>query len=182
MSALARRYARGAVDAAFEKGQNKAVEQLVQDIEAFRKLYAESQELQELLTNPGLVNDRERVLSVILDKAELSESAANLIRTLAERDRMDAFHDIVEAAERMADDLAKRLHAEVWSPMELDSSQQQALQQALEKRLGRAVLVDANVAPELLGGLVVQIGDLKFDSSIKRQLEILRGRLDAAAM
>jgi F-type H+-transporting ATPase subunit delta len=182
MSALAKRYARAAVEAAHEKGQGKAVEQLVKDLIAFRQQFLENAELGELLTNPALVNERMRVLDVLLEKAKLSETAANLVRTLAERDRMMALYDIVEAAERMADEQAKRLHAEVWSPMKLDAGQQKSLQTALEKRMGRAVLVDVNVAPELLGGLVVQIGDLKFDSSIKRQLEILRERLDAAAM
>ena len=81
----------------------------------------------------------------------------------------------------MADELSHRLHAEVWSPMALDDAQKASLQAALEKRLGQDVLVDVNVSPELLGGLVVQVGDLKFDSSIKRQLEILRERLEAAA-
>ncbi|MEL6761819.1 MAG: ATP synthase F1 subunit delta [Myxococcota bacterium] len=178
MSTLGKRYARAAVQAAQEHDE---VEALIRDIIAFRAQFRENAELQQLLTNPALVNDRAPVLDTILEKSGLCASARNLVRTLAERDRMDVLHDVVEAAERIADELAGRLHAEVWSPMVLDEGQQRSLQEALEKRLGRAVMVDVNVAPELLGGLVVQVGDLKFDSSIKRQLEILRERLEAAA-
>ncbi len=181
MSALAKRYARAGVQAAMDKGGKEAVDGLVEDLSAFRREYMGNEELRQLLTNPALVNDRSKVFAVILEKSGLGESATSLLETLAERDRMGVLYDIVESAERMANELSKRLHAEVWSPMDLDDTQKQALQAALEKRLGQAVLVDVNVAPELLGGLVVQVGDLKFDSSIKRQLEILRERLEAAA-
>lgn len=181
MSALAKRYARAAVQAAMDKGGKDAVDGLVRDLVDFRDAFTKNQELQQLLTNPALVNDRAKVFGAILEQSGLGDSAKNLLATLAERDRMEALHDIVESAERMADELSQRLHAEVWSPMELDDAQKKELQAALEKRLGQAVLVDVNVAPELLGGLVVQVGDLKFDSSIKRQLEILRERLEAAA-
>ncbi|MEM6731620.1 MAG: ATP synthase F1 subunit delta [Myxococcota bacterium] len=178
---VANRYARAAVQAAQEKGGAEAVEALIRDIIEFRSVYESNDELRQLLTNPALVNDRGPVLDTILSKSGMSDSAVALVKTLAERDRMGELYEIVESAERMADELSKRLHAEVWSPMTLDDTQKKSLQGALEKRLGQSVLVDVNVAPELLGGLVVQVGDLKFDSSIKRQLEILRERLESAA-
>lgn len=181
MSAVAKRYARAAVQAAFEKAGTDEVEALITNIIDFRAMLEGNAELQQLLTNPALINERARVLDVILDKAKLSDTAAALVKTLAENDRVGELHEVVEAAERMADDISKRLHAEVWSPMELSDAQKTDLQKALETRLGRAVMVDVNVAPELIGGLVVQVGDLKFDSSIRRQLEIMRERLEAVA-
>lgn len=174
---LSQRYARAAVAAAQESNEVSAC---IADLIAFRAKFREIHELQQLLTNPALANERLKVLDAVLMQASVCQSAANLLRTLAARGRIELLDGVVEAAERLADELQHRLHAEVWSPMTLDDGERQALAGALEKRLGRKVVLDVNEAPELLAGLVVQVGDLKFDSSIRRQLEILRERLESA--
>lgn len=181
MSAVARRYARAAVDAASEAGGPVEVDRLITDVRGFRASLESSVELQHLVSNPALVNERQDVLGVILDQAGLSEISRALIQTLVQNDRVDELHDVVESAEFMADELAKRLHADVASPIELSDEQVSRLRHALEKRLGRSVVIDVRVAPELIGGLVVQVGDLEFDSSVRRQIEIMRERLEAAA-
>src|SRR5262249_54396325 len=59
----------------------------------------------------------------------------------------------------------------------LDDSQQDALRARLETLLGATPVLQVEVDPSLIGGLIVQAGDEVFDVSIRNQLETLRRRL-----
>jgi F-type H+-transporting ATPase subunit delta len=132
-----------------------------------------------LLLNPVLKQDRTTVLDSVLKKLDVSSAAANLLRLLADRDRMSELSAVSDEVSRIADEAAGRVRAEVRSAMKLTDKQVEQIAGALKKRLNRDVDVDVEVDSTLLGGMVCQVGDLTFDTSIKRQLELLRERLEA---
>jgi F-type H+-transporting ATPase subunit delta len=137
-----------------------------------------STELREVLRNPVLKNERAAVLAAVMSKLGLIEPAAALVRVLVDGDRIDDLEDVVEGVEALADAQAGRVRAVVKSAIPLSEAQMQRLGKALEKRVGRPVAVTVQLEPELLGGLVCQVGDLTFDSSLRRQLKQLRERLE----
>lgn len=181
MSAVARRYAKAVVEAAADKGGAAAVEKLAADLKSFSHLYDQSSELRELLENPALKNEREKVLGAVLGKLALSAEAAQLVRLLAERDRVGVLAEVAREVEAEADERGGRVRAYVASAMALGDAHVQRLNKALEKRFRRPVAVSITVEPELLGGLVVRVGDVTLDTSLKRQLERLRERVAAEA-
>ncbi len=180
MSAAAgKRYARAAVEAAMGNGGVAAVQKLSEGLGQFREAYAQSSELREVLSNPALKDVRESILRAILGKLDASTETANLVLLLAENDRVSALDDVAKDINSIADEKAGRLRALVKSAIALDSAQEGRIAKALEKRLGQPVTVATELDPSLLGGLVCQVGDLTFDSSIKRQLEIVRDKLQS---
>ena len=87
----------------------------------------------------------------------------------------------------VADELARRgaasrsaSLAEVRSAVELESRQRQRLQAALERNLGRDIELRVVVDPEVVGGLVVRIGDTVIDGSVASRLDAVRTRLTGA--
>ena len=54
------------------------------------------------------------------------------------------------------------------------------LQQTLASKLGKQPILSVRVEPELLGGLVVQVGDRVYDSSVRTRLDSLRNTLMAS--
>lgn len=177
MSAVAKRYARAAIAAALDKEGAAGVEKLSQSVTAFRGIFQKSAELRDLLANPALKAERDTVLGTVLQKVGASATAAKLIQLLASRDRVAVLVDVADEIEAEADHRAGRLRARVVSSMELDDAKIQRLKAALNKRFQRDIVVDVKVDPELLGGLVCRVGDLTLDSSLKRQIELLREQL-----
>ncbi len=181
MSAVAKRYARAAIAAALDMEGAAGVEKLAHSVSTFRALYDKTPELRDLLANPALKADRDTVLGTVLDKIGASKTAAKLIQLLAGRDRVEVMRDVADEIETEADNRAGRLRARVVSSMPLDDAKVQRLKGALHKRFQRDIVVDVKVDPELLGGLVCKVGDLTLDSSLKRQIELLRDQLGTTA-
>jgi F-type H+-transporting ATPase subunit delta len=84
----------------------------------------------------------------------------------------------------IADELARRgaasreaSLAEVRSAVELDDRQRERLKAALERNLGREVELRVVVDPDVVGGLVVRVGDTVIDGSLASRLEDVRTRL-----
>ncbi|MBC7793410.1 MAG: ATP synthase F1 subunit delta [Clostridia bacterium] len=174
MSALGKRYARAAIGAALDIEGEAGVEQLAEAVASFRDVFVQSEELRSLLANPALKAHRDAVLGTVLSKIGASKIATRLIIMLTERDRINVLPDIADAIVAEADVRAGRVRAHVASAMPLDESKVQRLKNALNDRFKRDVVVNITVDPELLGGLVCRVGDLTLDSSLKRQLELLR--------
>ncbi len=176
MSAVARRYARAAVDAAAEKGKDE-VDSLLDGLIAFRDSYKESAELRELLANPSLAGERDAALLAFAKKLGLSELSVSLVRLLVENERLELIGEVTEQVDQLSDDLAGRMHASVVSAIPLSDPQKKRIEKALERRFERPVDATIEIDPEILGGLVVRIGDLTIDSSVRRQLELVRQQL-----
>ena len=75
------------------------------------------------------------------------------------------------------DEQDKRLRAEVRSAVPLEAADLTRIQASLERITGKTVSLDTRVAPELLGGVQVQIGNQVLDASIRSQLDSIKDRL-----
>jgi F-type H+-transporting ATPase subunit delta len=178
MSALARRYAAAVVAAMDETGDLSGVDALLLGLSAARDLYATCAELRELLHNPAFKSQRDAVLMRAIAGLELVPPAKNLVRLLAERDRMALLDQVVLEVEAIADERAVRARVIVTTATSLTDAHVRRIAAAFARRLGRQILVRTVVDPEILGGLVFRVGDLTIDSSLRRQLTILRERLE----
>jgi F-type H+-transporting ATPase subunit delta len=109
--------------------------------------------------------------------AELPALPLNLARLLVRKSRTalapeiaTQFRALVQAQEGVA-----QAHATTAVP--LTSAEQQALSQRLEGSTGHRVQLTTDVDPELLGGVVVQIGDRLIDASVRGRLDAMRKAL-----
>ena len=181
MSSVAKRYAKAAFEATVEKAGPAGGDGLAAELQRFAAAYGESPALQEVLRNPVLKDQRGPLLDSLLSKLQVGAITARVIRLLADNDRVTEMPAVASEVEALADARAGRLRARVKSAVMPTEAQSKRIAQALEKRLGKPVALSVEVEPELMGGLVCQVGDLTFDSSLKRQFEILTERLGAHA-
>jgi F-type H+-transporting ATPase subunit delta len=103
----------------------------------------------------------------------------NLLLLLLERRRFNQVHDVAAVFQELV--LAQRgiAVARVVTAIELTEEEQQLVKNRLSEILGKQVEILTQVNPEILGGIVAQIGDDLFDGSVRTQLDTLKRRLSA---
>src|SRR6476646_3288724 len=170
---VAGRYA----NALFELADNaKALDQVAQDLDTFKKLLAESVELARLIASPVIGRDLQgKALLAVLDAAGIKGLTRNFIGTVAQNGRA---RELPAMAQAFLAELARRrgeTSAVVTSAVPLTEQQLQQLTDALRGVLGGSkISIDAHVNPDILGGLVVKVGSRLFDSSIRSKLQRLQ--------
>ncbi len=108
----------------------------------------------------------------MLDGAD--EGLLNFLGLLIENHRMPVIFRIRHEYERLWDQENKTLPVEITSAIELDSATTERLGKTIGERTGRKVTLAARVDPDILGGIVLRVGNSILDASIRNRLEQLR--------
>ena len=173
-ASLARRYAKAIFSIAIE---DKQLEKIERELGDFQALVEANKELATYLADPTILpSDKRDALKAITEKMGLSEMVQNFIALLGEKGRIDTFQAIRAAFRIMADDHEGKAVAQVSSATAMAPDLEKNLASTLSKLTGRTVAITSKVDPELLGGIVAEIGGVVYDGSLKTQLRTLRER------
>jgi len=170
--ASARRFAQAAFEIALEKGE---LDRWRSDL----KELAEAVKLPELfafLESPKVhFQDKAKLLAQRLEG--INPLVVNLAYLLTVRNRLGLAAQIVEEYERLVDAHRGIKHAVVTTAVPLTPEDQQKLSQALAQLIGGQVVVESQVDPNIVGGLVARIDDKLLDGSTRSKLESLKQNL-----
>ncbi len=111
---------------------------------------------------------------------QVGRQLARFVGLLVERRRVALLPRVADAYRRLVYARRDIVEAEVTSAAPLSDAERDALRERLARLAGRRVELRELVDPDLLGGLVVRIGDRFYDASVRGRLERLRNRLLAA--
>jgi F-type H+-transporting ATPase subunit delta len=98
----------------------------------------------------------------------------NFLETLIERHRMPAIFRIRDRYEQLWDRDHKLLPVHVTSAVELDESTVKNIGDSIGKQTGNQIQLSSDVDPDILGGIVLRVGNFILDASIRSRLEQLR--------
>lgn len=169
VSGIAGRYANALYDLADEQ---KALDQVADDLRALRGMLAESEDLRRLVQSPVLKRDvQARALAAVVERAGFSQLTRNFIGIVARHRRLFALSGMIEGFLRVLASRRGEVTAEVTAARPLTDSQRAALTEALNGVVSGKVTVDENVDPSLLGGLIVKVGSRMYDSSLRSKLQ-----------
>jgi F-type H+-transporting ATPase subunit delta len=170
MEELAQVYSRSLFQAALEKSRLDEVrEQLAQ----FADALDEHRELAVFFFSPYFSSiEKQQSLATLLDGAD--EIFLNFLKLLIENHRMPVIFRIRQEYERLWDEENKTLPVEITSAIALDEATTESLGKAIGERAGRKVTLAARVDPDILGGIVLRVGNSILDASIRNRLEQLR--------
>lgn len=177
---IARRYAQAMVEVAAEAG---VVDQVAEQLQGFEQvLVSHDGLLGSALQSPVFtIEERRAVLDDVLPKLELGELTQNLLRLLNDNGRLGILDAITSAYRELADERAGRVRVVVRSAEPLTEAMQGEVQKALEATTGKSVVIEAEVDPSLIGGLVARVGSTVYDSSLRTRLQNIKGALLAGA-
>lgn len=177
MSVVDRVYARALFEAAQDQGRLEPVrEQLEQIVTAA----AEVPELRELLRNPQL-DPRARAAALEDVLAGGEQLLRNFLLVLVDKGRVGELEVIAEEFERLVAEQEGVLSAELTTAIELSDDDERRLLQQIETASGRKVEATRHVDPELIGGIVLQVGSHRLDASVRGRLDRLRRALVGAS-
>jgi len=166
---IASRYAKALVQLGCEYGM---VDQFRKELADMDGLFNANAELASVFANPAFTADQKKaIMEDLISKTGFSELVANFLLLLVDKHRVSLLSQIVQTYETLADEQSGVIRPSIKTAFALDDSQVAAIQGALEKKTGKTVIPQISVDPGLLGGVVIQIGDIAYDSSVKTQLE-----------
>jgi F-type H+-transporting ATPase subunit delta len=116
--------------------------------------------------------EKQNALDVVLVGAE--EVLVNFLKLLIEKHRMPVIFRIRAQYERLWEEENRLLPVEVTSAIALDAATTEQIGNAIGERTGRRVELAARVDPNIIGGIIVRIGNSILDASIRNRLEQLR--------
>ena len=171
-STLAKRYAAALADLAAERN---ILEPVGAELDAFQATLNGLPALRNLMVSPASSDkDQQTALTVYLEKAGADHITGNFLRLLVSKRRMPLIDGIVAAYNRELAVRSNRITVKVRTPKELTHSHTSALTKTLAEMTGKNVQLDVSLEPELLGGLVVQVGSVMLDYSIRNRLNRLK--------
>ncbi len=177
MQELANVYARSLFEVAKDRGE---LEETREQLGQFADAVAESHDLQVFFFSPYFTSQEKRDgLERVVEGAD--ERFVRFLGLLAEKHRMPVIFRIRDAFEELWAEENRLLEASVTSAVELNEDVVRQIGDQIEEQTGRRVDLTSRVDPDVLGGLVIQVGNTIMDASVRSRLERLRKQVTRAA-
>jgi len=176
MEEIAQVYARALFEVAKE---GDILDEIHDELGAFAEALNENRELAVFFFSPYFSSEEKKDG---LQRAVTGAQPAfmNFLEALLERHRMPAIFRIRARFEQLWDEENKLLPVEVTSSIELDQAILQSIGDRIGEQTGQKVELSSKVDPDILGGLVVRVGNFVLDASIRNRLNQLRKQVARA--
>lgn len=138
-----------------------------------------SAELKQFADNPKVSDDQVFDLISGVTRTVLPQAGLNFLRLLVENGRISVLPEIAAQFRALKNAQSGRADATVFSAYPIDDATLADLVALLEKRFSQALNLSVVLAPELIGGIRVVVGDEVLDTSIKARLEQMKVALTA---
>jgi F-type H+-transporting ATPase subunit delta len=150
-------------------------------------VHGELEELVRLVeTEPGLAaffsslaigpDDREESLERMF-RGRLSDLLLNTLQVMSRHGRLELFRPLLRAYVLRVQEARRQIEVQATSAIELDAAQKAEVHRVAQALSGKQPVIEYLVDPGLIGGLVLQIGDWRYDNSVRQHLHAARGRL-----
>ena len=159
--------------------QHDLLDQVREDLGAFVDALNESRDLMVFFFSPYFSTQEKK------DGLERAVTGAepvfmNFLEALIERHRMPAIFRIQARYEVLWEDERDLLPVEVTSAVELDKAIVSSIGDRIGEQTRRTVELSSKVDPDILGGIVLRVGNVVLDASIRNRLEQLRKQVARA--
>ncbi len=170
-ASLAGRYATALFGLARDEQQIDAVSRSLDSLE---RALAESPDLAQLVSSPLIGRAAAgKALAGLTKSLGLDPLTASFVGVLAKNGRLGELKAIIGTVRRLSREHRGETVAQVTSAHVLNDLQVEKLKNQLGRRVGREVMIEACVDPQILGGIIVRLGSQMIDSSIRTKLNTL---------
>lgn len=162
--------------------EQSSVDASYQGLTKVAELLKQDKKVNQFLTNPALdLDDRKTIVDTIAKSLSLDKTVHNFLGVLSENNRLAEFDSIYKNFGTLYEAYQGVVEAKITSAKPLDSKILKRLQAAIQKSSfvgqGKTLKINSEVQPDILGGLVVEVGDKTLDLSISSKVARLNQTL-----
>lgn len=172
--ALARRYAQALFDIASE---TKTLEQVEVELKELTRVIQDYPEVKQVLHHPHIPLSEKKSLMDKLLGNEIGETVRHFLFLMIDRRRQDLLPLIQREFTHFLDEARQIVEAKVATAAALTADQEEKLRQNLARLTGKNVRMVSEIRPELIGGVMVQVGDRVIDGTVAHSLNRMREEL-----
>lgn len=172
--ALAEVYADSLLRAARKTGTQDDVTAEILDLVAYMDQHPD---FDAFLTSPGIDDDDRSTTLEKLFRGKMSDLVLNTLLVLNRRNRAGVVREVARAVQLRTEEAHHQQEVTVETATPLTDDLKAKLKDALSRRIGREALLIEKIRPELIGGVVVHIGDQQLDASLRSSIHAMQLRL-----
>ena len=154
--------------------ENNLLDKIENEIKGLSKLLKESIEFKEMTLSPTISKeDKQKVINKISDQNKFTNVVKKFLGFLAIKNRLFYLDNIIESYLNLVSINKGELKAKLISSKELSTEEQEKIQSELSKDFKSSLIVDYKYDPNLIAGLIIQVGSIMVDTSIRTKLKQL---------
>lgn len=162
-------------DVVMARGEARQVQD---ELTAWEAMMQANPALVEVFRNPTIPYDqKQNVLRALIARARLRPTTANFLQVLLKNHRLAEITEINRRFERVLNERAGIVAAEVTTARPVAAAAQQALRSQLAALTGKEVTLSFKTDEAIIGGLITRIGSTIYDGSVRNHLEQAKARL-----
>jgi ATP synthase F1 delta subunit len=176
MEEVAEVYARALFEVAVDQDK---LDEIHEQLDQFADAVDQNRDLATFFFSPYFSSEEKKdALGRAVDGAE--PAFMNFLQALVERHRMPVIFRIRARFEQLWQEERKLLPVQITSAIALDEAMVRGIGDQIGEQVGRTIELSSTVDPELLGGVVLRVGNVVLDASIRNRLEQLRKQVAQA--
>jgi len=168
VSVVAKRYAKALVALAGEQGR---LTETGDQLQRLARLIDDMPELKSLLYNPSISRHfKEELITDLTQRLRIGPMETNFVRLLLEKGRLPDMPQIIALYDMLAEEAQNRLRVRVKSVVPLTPELEAEVRQRFAQYTSKDIIIDQEIDPTLIGGVIAQMGSLILDGSIRNEL------------
>ncbi len=144
------------------------------DMKDLGLLLEQSVDFREMIQNPTVAKeDKKNIIFMIADKNNFSKNLKKFLGFVAFNNRLFYLKNIIQSFLDLVSDSKGELKAKLISSKELSLEEKKKIQSELSKNFKSSLKIDYKYDPNLIAGLIIQVGSIMIDTSIRTKLRKL---------
>ncbi|MFH1748940.1 MAG: ATP synthase F1 subunit delta [Planctomycetota bacterium] len=141
------------------------------------RLEEENPDFGKFMTSTAVDDDARAASLEKMFRGRLSDIVLNTLQVMNQHERAGLLPQLLRAFVVRIEDARGQIKVTATSAVELNKALKKQVHELAEKLSGKQPLVEFGVDRELIGGLILHIGDYRFDDSVRRHLQVIRAQL-----
>ncbi len=172
---ISRRYAKALFAVADKQGKTEVFGAQLGELAG---VLSQSPEVVRFFKNPAFSpEEKKAVLDKIVAKVGVDSTLGNFFDLLADKGRLPEVGAVSSDFKKMLDDAQGVVAGSLITAKDMDAGRQKNIKDRLEKQTGRKLELEFATDPEILGGVVLKVGDRVLDASLRAQLNMLKDKI-----
>ena len=154
--------------------ENSEIDKIENEMNGLKKLIIDSSDFREMISNPTIQKEEKKnIISAITQNNNFSKTGKKFLGFLTVKNRLFFLNQIIESFLNFLSNAKGELKAKLLSAKKLSKMDIEKIEKELSSDFNSPIKIDYKHEPSLIGGLIIQVGSIMVDNSIKNKLRQL---------